>query len=61
IEETDNSPLSSYTYLRVKARVSLDIKDGEIYFDPGVRRSYIDKALLKLIPGYKVEDCVGGA
>ncbi|KAK1831606.1 hypothetical protein QBC39DRAFT_234841, partial [Podospora conica] len=49
IEEADNSPLSSYTYLRIKARIFLDIKDGEIYFNPGIRRLYIDKAFLKLI------------
>ncbi|KAK1834035.1 hypothetical protein QBC39DRAFT_253345, partial [Podospora conica] len=50
----DDSPLSSYTYLYIKARVSLDGKDGEIYFDLKVSRLYIDKSLLISIPNYKV-------
>jgi uncharacterized CHY-type Zn-finger protein len=46
IEKADDSLLSSFTYLRIKARASPDGEDVEICVDPGTGRSIIDRKFL---------------
>jgi hypothetical protein len=46
IEKADDSLLSSFTYLRIKARANPDGEDVEICVDPGTGRSIIDRKFL---------------
>lgn len=61
VRGADSNPLSSYTHLRVKIKTSPAADEGEICFDPGVGKSYIDKKLLANMPNHRIEKRAGGA
>jgi hypothetical protein len=54
VEQYDNNPILSFTYLRVKAKVLLDTKELEIYIDQGASRTIVDRKFLKSLD-YTIE------